>query len=79
MAQLVPFTSADGSKKTFFQRPEGKTGTIVGIGILAGLGYLLYKILPTLIALAQNTLYLTLLLIALGAILYMVPVLPSGL
>lgn len=72
MAQLVPFTSADGSKKTFFQRPEGKTGTIVGIGILAGLGYLLYKILPTLIALAQNTLYLTLLLIALGAILYMV-------
>ena len=24
------------SPKTFWQRPEGKTGTIIGLGILAG-------------------------------------------
>lgn len=58
--------------KTFWQRPEGKTGTILGIGILAGLGYLLYKALPFLITLTSNLLYLSFLLIALGAIIYMV-------
>ncbi len=58
--------------KTFWQRPEGKTGTILGIGIIAGLGYLLYKALPFLITLTSNLLYLSFLLIALGAIIYMV-------
>ncbi len=59
--------------KTFWERPEGKTGTILGIGIIAGLGYLLYKALPFLITLTSNLLYLSFLLIALGAIIYMVP------
>jgi len=58
--------------KTFWERPEGKTGTILGIGIIAGLGYLLYKALPFLITLTSNLLYLSFLLIALGAIIYMV-------
>lgn len=58
--------------KSFWQRPEGKTGVVFGIGILAGLGYLLYKTLPFLISLTSNLLYLSFLLIALGAILYMV-------
>ncbi len=58
--------------KTFWQRPEGKTGTILGIGIIAGLGYLLYKALLFLITLTFNLLYLSFLLIALGAIIYMV-------
>ena len=30
--------------KSFWQRPEGKTGVVFGIGILAGLGYLLYNL-----------------------------------
>ncbi|MCO6462347.1 MAG: hypothetical protein J5I59_13165 [Saprospiraceae bacterium] len=58
--------------KTFWQRPEGKTGLVFGAGILIGGAYLLYKILPALISLTSNLLYLSLLLIALGAILYMV-------
>jgi len=45
-------------KRSYWQRPEGK----VGMGIMAGLGVAavwgFYKILPTLITLAENTLYL---------------------
>ena len=58
--------------KTFWERPEGKTGTIVGLGLIAGAGYLLYKILPFLVSMAQNTLYLAGMLLVLGAIIYMV-------
>lgn len=62
----------DFKGKSFWQRPEGKTG-ILGIGlILAGGGFLLYKALPFLINLVQNTLHLVLLLMALGAVLYVV-------
>ncbi|HRK27336.1 MAG TPA: hypothetical protein PK239_08605 [Chitinophagales bacterium] len=56
--------------KSFFDRPEGKTGTIFGIAILGGLAYLLYTFLPMLIALAANTLYLVLMLAALAAVIY---------
>lgn len=45
-------------KRSYWQRPEGK----VGMGIMAGLGVAavwgFYKILPALITLAENTLYL---------------------
>lgn len=72
MTQLTPFTGADGNPKKFIQRPEGKAGLIVGAGILVGAGYLLYQALPYLIELAKNALYLSGMLIALGALLYMV-------
>ncbi len=72
MTQLTPFSSIDGKAKTFLQRPEGKAGLFVGAGILVGGGYLLYQALPVLIELAKNTLYLSGMLIALGALLYMV-------
>ena len=42
------------------------------IGLLVGGGYLLYTALPTLIALTSNILYLSLLLMALAAIVYVV-------
>lgn len=58
--------------KSFWQRPEGKTGLLFLIGILVGGGILLSKILPALIALASNVLYLSAMLLALGAIIYMV-------
>ena len=72
MSQLTPFTGMDGKTKSFIQRPEGKAGLLVGAGILVGAGYLLYQALPYLITLAQNTLYLAGMLVALGALLYMV-------
>jgi len=58
--------------KTFWQRPEGVTGTIFLIGILTGAGYLLYKFLPILISITSNLLYLSFLLIILAALIYMV-------
>lgn len=56
--------------KSFWERPEGVTGGLFMLAILGGGGYLLYKSLPVLIELAQNTLYLMLLLAGLAAVLY---------
>ncbi|MCB9307972.1 MAG: hypothetical protein H6565_15345 [Lewinellaceae bacterium] len=59
-------------KKSFWQRPEGITGTLFLLGLLAGGGLLLSSILPQLVLLAQNTLYLAGMLAALGAVIYVV-------
>jgi len=60
----------DKKLKSFWERPEGKTGTIVA-GLLGTAGLIgLYKILPWLITLAQNTLHLMFLLGSIGAIIY---------
>ncbi len=56
--------------KSFWQRPEGVTGSIFLIGIAAGLGYLIYT--GVLNILFANILNLTLTLVALGVVLYMV-------
>ncbi len=58
--------------KSFWQRPEGVTGLIFLAALVLGGGYLFVTYLPVLVSLAQNTLYLALMLAALGAILYMV-------
>ncbi|HEX8318306.1 hypothetical protein [Longimicrobium sp.] len=59
-------------KRTFWQRPEGK----VGMGILAGFSALMawgfIRILPALIQIAENTLYLSFLLGALALVYCMV-------
>jgi len=60
------------TSKTFWQRPEGKTGAIIGAGLLIGGAYLFYKILPALIGFASSMLNLAIILIVLGALLYMV-------
>ena len=62
----------DFKPKSFWQRPEGITGALFMGGVLLGGGYLLYKILPSLIILAQNTIYLAGLLMVLAAIIYVV-------
>lgn len=64
--------SKEFKPKSFWQRPEGVTGMIFLAGLVLGGGYLLYMALPTLIVLAQNVLYLSLMLVALGALVYMV-------
>ncbi len=58
--------------KSFWQRPEGVTGMVFLAALVVGGGFLLYTAMPALLALAQNTLYLALMLVALGAIVYMV-------
>lgn len=58
--------------KSFWQRPEGITGALFLIAIVIGGGYLFMKILPTLIQLAENTLYLAGLLALLAGLLYVV-------
>lgn len=58
--------------KSFWKRPEGVTGALVLAGIAGGAGYLLYTFMGTLIVLASNTLYLAGMLIALGAVIYMI-------
>ncbi|MEO6189008.1 MAG: hypothetical protein ABIO44_00225 [Saprospiraceae bacterium] len=58
--------------KSFWSRPEGITGSIVLGGLLLGGGALLYKFLPYLISLTGNLLYLSGMLLVLGAIIYLV-------
>jgi hypothetical protein len=58
--------------KSFWEKPEGKTG-IFGLATLIGGGlFVLYKILPWLITLATNTLHLILLLGAIGGIIFLI-------
>ena len=72
MSEPMNFDSAGSKQKSFWKRPEGVTGTIFLIGLILGGGYLLYTALPTLIGLASNVLYLSLLLMAIGAVVYVV-------
>jgi phage shock protein A len=58
--------------KSFWRRPEGVTGMIFMAGLIVGGGYLLYMALPVLISLTSNILYLSVMLLALGALVYMV-------
>jgi phage shock protein A len=72
MSETQQFQNPEAKKKSFWRRPEGVTGAIFLIALIAGGGLLLYSALPVLIPLLQNTLYLALLLLVLGAIAYMV-------
>ena len=59
-------------EKSFWQRPEGVTGMLFLAAVILGGGYLLYLVLPTLVVMAQNTLYLVAMLLVIFALLYMV-------
>lgn len=72
MSTNVSFPAPAQGSKSFWKRPEGITGTVVLSGLLIGGGYALYKTLPYLITLASNLLYLSGMLLVLGAIIYMV-------
>ncbi|MBP6796433.1 MAG: hypothetical protein KA143_15340, partial [Saprospiraceae bacterium] len=67
----TPFSPAPVKPKSFWKRPEGTTGTIFLLALIAGGGYILMKSLPTIIALLSNTLTAVVLLLAVGAIVYM--------
>lgn len=72
MTMSVPDFSGQLAKpKSFWGRPEGKTGLLFLLAILGGLGYLFVKYLPQILAFASNLLGLVVTSIALGAIIYM--------
>lgn len=58
--------------KSFWQRPEGVTGLIFLVALVIGGGFLISLLLPFLGAIFSNVLYLTVTLVALGALLYMI-------
>lgn len=69
---MAEFQNPEFKKKSFWKRPEGVTGAIFLTALVLGGGYLLYLNLPWLISLTSNILYLSLLLLVLGAVVYMV-------
>lgn len=58
--------------KSFWERPEGVTGLIFLVAMAVGGGYLAWLVLPALNVIVQNTLYLTFLLLGVGALAFMV-------
>lgn len=62
--------SAMFKRKSFWSKPEGVTGGLILFGALLGGGYLLYKMLPTLLVMAGNLLQLSIMLVTLGVVLY---------
>ena len=72
MANMEPVQPPDFREKSFWKRPEGVTGMLFILALLAGGGLLAYTFLPPLAVLISNTLYLAATILGLGAILYMV-------
>lgn len=60
----------DYKPKTFWQRPEGVTGVIFLIALLIGGGWLLATAIPALLVLAQQTVYLTIMIMVLAGLIY---------
>lgn len=56
--------------KSFWEKPEGKTGGVLLVAIIGAIGVGIYKLLPYLITLMQNVLYLSLLGVGFAALLY---------
>lgn len=72
---MADFSSIDNlstKPKSFWSRPEGKTGTIFLLAILAGLGFLVISNIAALVAFASSLLGLVATVLVLGVIVYMV-------
>jgi len=63
---------ANAKPKSFWEKPEGTTGMIFMVGLILGGGFLLYKFLPFIITLLENTLYTIFLGLAIFAILWVI-------
>jgi len=70
MADFSSMERAAATPKSFWQKPEGVTGTIFLLAILAGLGFLAIS-LPW-AAILESALYMTITGVALAAIVYMI-------
>jgi phage shock protein A len=69
---MTSFDNTDFKPKSFWKRPEGTTGAIFLIGILAGVGYVLFKYSAAILALLGQTIGIVVSLLVLGAIIYMI-------
>lgn len=72
MSDMINFDNPSPEPKSFWKKPEGITGLLFLLALLGGGAFFMYTYGAVLVELAQNTLYLTLMLLALGAIAYMV-------
>ncbi len=59
-------------RKPYYKRPDGVIGTVFLLLLLGAGIYGLYRVMPALIELAENALYLTLMLLVLAALLYVI-------
>lgn len=69
---MATFPNTEIKPKTFWQRPEGKTGAFFLIALLAGAGFLLFQFSAVILAMLANTVGIVILLGVLGLIIYMV-------
>ncbi len=58
--------------KSFWERPEGTTGMLFAAGVVGAAGYLLYKILPFINVILENTIYSIALITVLVGMIYMI-------
>ena len=72
MTEVPQFDTSEAKRKSFWKRPEGTTGLVFLIALIAGGGFLLINFLPAIIALISNVVYLSIMLLVLAAIIYMV-------
>ena len=69
MNDLIP---TDYKPRSFWERKEGITGQLVGVALVCGAGALLYRALPYIITLLQNTIYAAVLGVAAVALFFIV-------
>ena len=72
MADLQPFDNGQFKQKTFWQRPEGMTGGIFMLALMAGIGYLVATNIGPIMTFISTTIGLVMSLAVLGMVLYMV-------
>lgn len=69
---MATFQESTIKTKSFWEKPEGKTGAFFLIALLGGLAYVLFKFSAQILLMLQNTLGIVALMAILGVIIYMV-------
>ena len=69
MNDIIP---TDYKPRSFWERKEGVTGQVVGVALVCGAGLLLYRALPAIITLLENTIYASLLGVAAVALFFVI-------
>jgi len=69
MNDIIP---TDYKPRSFWERKEGITGQVVGVALVCGAGALLYRALPTIITLLENTIYAAILGVAAACLFFVI-------